>query len=63
MQSSIEQAGRIKINAVDKDLLDLNVMTGPKRSLTLVEHRDFAGVPEEGMGLMRTLMVAHLIAP
>lgn len=63
MQSSIEQAGRIKIYAVDKDLLDLNVMTGTKRSLALAEHRDFTGVPEEGMGLMRTVMVAHLIAP
>ena len=29
----------------------------------LVEHRDLAGVPEEGMGLLRTVMVAHLIAP
>ncbi len=63
MQSSIEQAGRIKIYAIDKDILDLNVMTGPKRSLALAEHRDFTGVPEEGMGLMRTVMVAHLIAP
>ena len=60
---SVEQCERIHIKVSGKDFLDMNVLTGEKRGLGLVEHRDFAGVPEEGMGLMRTVMVAHLIAP
>ncbi|HOX95840.1 MAG TPA: hypothetical protein PLI45_00445 [Candidatus Woesebacteria bacterium] len=63
MQSSVEQSERITIRATGKDLLDLNVINEKKRGLALVEHRDFGGVPEEGMGLLRTVMVAHLIAP
>lgn len=60
---SIEQSERISIGVSGKDFLDLNVLNGEKRGLGLVEHRDFQGVPEEGIGLLRTVMVAHLIAP
>lgn len=59
----IEQCDKIHICVSGEDQLDLNVMNGEKRRLALSEHRDYAGVPEEGVGLLRTVMVAHLIAP
>jgi len=63
MRSEIEQSDIIAINAEGIDLVDLKVTGDRKRRLAIAEHVDFGGVPEEGMGLLRTVMVAHLIAP
>lgn len=63
MRSEIEQSDIVSIKAVGANLLDMNVEEERKRRLAIAEHVDFEGVPEEGMGLLRTVMVAHLIAP
>lgn len=60
--SKIEQSERIRINVSDGDLLDMRVLDD-KRRLAISEHPDFDEVPEEAMGLLKTVMVAHLIAP
>jgi hypothetical protein len=58
-----EQADRIRIEVSKINSLDMDVMGGVKHGLGLTEHRDFSTVPEEGMDLLKTVMVAHLIAP
>ena len=63
MRSEIEQSDLISINAEGIDLVDMKVTGDRKRRLAIAEHVDFGGVPEEGVGLLRTVMVAHLIAP
>ena len=59
----IEQSDRMRIEIANKNCLDMDVVGGEKHGLGLVEHGGFSKVPEEGIGLLQTVMVGHLIAP
>lgn len=53
----------MRVEISGKDGLNMDVVGGEKHGLGLVEHRDLAAVPDEGIGLLQTVMLAHLIAP
>lgn len=58
----IEQCDRLRVEVGGKDQLDMRVMEDGRR-LALAEHSDFETAPKESVDLLRTVMVAHLIAP